>query len=616
MKKITENKKILSPFFFLISIVFVVLIVNIIITLIYKREEIFSSYNEYWLKDIIVISSVIFFLTQFGKAYKNFLFESWMFVKEYRFQVILFILLSIILSVVIGHIIVVGWNKFFNEFENNEKAFSIRNIAIAIAAIGTAIFAWWKNVISNKQANAALEDNKLQLQQISAQNRQIDIQQKQIELQLIQNYDKIYSDAVELLKMDNDPVKRKAGVQNLKDLAITSPIHTQKCIDMLCSINDWMSFIVKQNLNFFTDKNFDWLNTRVSLEDLEELFGIKKIESKYDNKQYLIEEISVSQDAIKQIGLVLDYIQDREEFNEKYNISYRYLYSIKLYSLNSEKLSTNNLYFVGADLSQALAQKIHFDHCDFRGVNFAYSQLQDSTFFYSNLKTTNFENAQLNSGGIIFSDSSGSNFTDAKLEYTHLMKSNFIGSDMKHADFEGSIITSCEFQSADLSGAKFYGAGVTKSSFSTAILFDTILDGSQFALGEKPLVLTNGQFKKVSETLEKNEDEFAQWLNNVDSESIRTAAWDTYRRYNENKSKNYAEIFEKIDKPNSEFFNLRNEIILDDKFLVKKQLSLPTYSTATSPIYQDLLNNLIVAIKEERPNWFKEFADTEIIPPF
>lgn len=49
--------------------------------------------------------------------------------------------------------------------------------------------------------------------------------------------DALFAQAVDFIKNTNDITTRKAGVHILKELSIDSPRHTQKCLDLITSLN-------------------------------------------------------------------------------------------------------------------------------------------------------------------------------------------------------------------------------------------------------------------------------------------------------------------------------------------------------------------------------------------
>jgi len=169
------------------------------------------------------------------------------YIKNNKFQSLLSLFGIVGFIILIGHFIHVQFfteANIFDELGNKEKPLYLVNIAIVIAAIATAVFTWWKNSLSHKQTE-------IQNEQLQYLHKQVAIQFDQIDLQKNSRLDSLFAQAVEFLKSTNDLITRKSGVHILNDLSVTSPKHVQKCIDVLCSLNEsWMPVFLKNYPDF------------------------------------------------------------------------------------------------------------------------------------------------------------------------------------------------------------------------------------------------------------------------------------------------------------------------------------------------------------------------------
>jgi len=309
------------------------------------------------------------------------------FFSKYKFQTILVFIFLIFLVSTVGHINQVGFEKFFIEFGTKDEPFHLVNIAIALAAISTAVFTWWKNSINQKQT---------------------EIQFDQIDLQKNSRLDSLFAQAVEFLKSSNDLITRKAGVHILKDLAVTSPIHAQKCIDMLCSLNEaWIPKFL-DNYPMFFELNENFPNIK-NIEDI--ILYEADSEGDYDTfinhslyrnpytKNYL-DSVSLSQLVLQSLSDIIRYISSDSEYYDKYNLSYKYLCSI---DLNEVKFN-NKFNFANANLQSADLSGANLQSADLFEANLQSANVHKSDFSNANLLQTDFRNA-LNIDTAIFGKS-------------------------------------------------------------------------------------------------------------------------------------------------------------------------------------------------------------------
>lgn len=324
------------------------------------------------------------------------------FWRRYKYQSILSFLIFLVVIVLYHYIKKVQFVNFYNEIYTDTKPFYIRNIAIVLAAIATAIFTWWKN----------------------------NLNQRQTELQESTRQDGLFAQAVGFLKEENDLTTRKAGVHILKDLAVTSPKHAQKCIDMLCSLNEtWMPKFLLQYPRFFelnkdfpNIKNLDllMLNTPENKNDLDQtISNIENIKVERNN-------IALSQLVLVSISEIFNYISQAIEFKGPYDLSYKFL--------------------CGGN----------FDRFDFRkfknmsGVNFCSAKLYYSNFNYCNLNYSILDSANLG-----FS----------KLEHTEFTKADLNSTDLYEASLKYSYLFGADFQYANIKKASFFYAELGATDF-------------------------------------------------------------------------------------------------------------------------------------------------------
>jgi hypothetical protein len=385
--------------------------------------------------------------------------------------------------------------SILNELGQKDTPLYLVNIAIALAAIATAIFTWWKNVINNKQAQASQDQNDLQQKQFEAQQKQIDAQKEQADRQIeIQNdtrLDSLYAKAIEFLKQENDLITRKGGVHILKDLAVTSQKHTQKCIDMLCSLNEvWMPDILSEKPDFFLrDTQFNWMKEKITDNKLLHEFEIKSKYTGVKKQDWLAEEISLSQDINKHLASIISFICKNEDIKDIYDFSNKYLCSINLSNINLKKIRLDDSCLIGANIHKCTFEgyinRMKLDNCNIRNCNFSDITLNKVSFDNATLPNCNFNETTLYSISFIRSNMHflkainsklyNCIFDGAKLEFVNfqladLHECTFVGSNLKDAQFDAAILDSLDFTGADLSRAKFQGSKIKYTEFKAANL--------------------------------------------------------------------------------------------------------------------------------------------------
>jgi len=326
-------------------------------------------------------------------------------VNRIKHQLVLGFIVVIIFFVVIGHIYYKGWDEFFKEFGQKEEPFSLVHIAIALAALATAVFTWWRNNINSRIHLT---------QELTRQNE-------------------LFAKAVEFLK-DKALITRKAGVHILKDLACTSHQNAQKCIDMLCSLNEsWMPKFLKEYPDFFEiNKNFP------NIKNTEELI-LKETDNEIENNHdfvYLnnetekyINDIALSQSALQALSEIIIYISENQDYKGKYILSYKYLCSINLFRVNFNK-------------------KFIFKNANLQSANLSGANLQSVNLTSSNLQSADFKSANLESAILRHANFQNAKLMYAKFQDSFLFEANLQFADLKDADFTNARVKKTDFRNA------------------------------------------------------------------------------------------------------------------------------------------------------------------------
>lgn len=416
------------------------------------------------------------------EAVRNFLKKEWVakkhFTRRYKFQLALGVLLVVSIAIMFIYFLCNKQADFINELGNKDKPFYIRNIAVVLAAIATAVFTWWKNTISHKTT----------------------------EIQESTRQDELFAKAVDLLKRENDLITRKAGVHILKDLAVTSPKHTQKCIDMLCSLNEvWMPKFLKEYPDFFEiNKDFQCIN---SIEEIK----LSVAKSSTDQELYVrenvkaigyVDDISLSQLVLVSVAEIVTVISASVDFEGPYNFRYKFLCGGNFGGLDFEKFSKmRNVNFRGTNLRKANLKGADLYEAEMQSVVLEESNLQNANLMRANLQSaklllSNLQNADLSLSNLRLSSLCAANLQHAvleqadlqravlscaKLNYASLLRALLVGAELIETDLRSTDLRCTLFQYANLSEANLQYANIEEASFLHAILEKTDFRNVDFA---------------------------------------------------------------------------------------------------------------------------------------
>ena len=555
------------------------------------------------------------------------------FILRYRFQIIIggiFLTGLVFICAYVIHYELLS-NKFFDELKDKDSPLYLRNVIIGIAALATAIFTWWKNVLNAKQVETTKEQTKntqVQLDQI----------QKQILIQEESRLDSLFAKAVDFLKEENDLITRIGGVHTLKDLAVSSPKHTQKCIDMLCSLNEaWMPSMLEHNPQFFETEN-NWINERISNELLAKysVFITQTQTNLLDSSPIkLIERISISQSVIKSISFIVQHINEKMP-NEKFDLSYKYLCSIDLNGKNLSNFKMVNSFLIGANLLEANIQESNLSNANLQYANLVRANLQKTLLYSVNLKFAilygaNFQEAILSFAILNGARLDSANFQGACLKYAfflfcQLIKTNFQGAELFHVDLRGANLKDAILCGANLAYANIQGALLKNTKFDYAVLSNTYLFGSEISFENKQTIFYKKNF--LSRGLDfryKTKEEYKKNIELYIDEKLKLFCINEYNQYTNRmltayskqdklKEINYSDSFTVFNESDDDFIHKRNNFAIQNKSFAKCML---TYGFS---LIRDLItpfDNLTVKlanfVKIEKPEWYEEFKKEGII---
>ncbi len=308
--------------------------------------------------------------------------------------------------------------SYSNYIEIPEKEWQrYRDIVILTAGIVTLILTYWRSSILSEQI-------KLQTQTTETQTKQISIQDRS-------RLDEQFKQAVEFLAKEEHSAQTGA-VFMLAALAKHSPEHTQRCLDMLCSLNEWMAERLEKIPNYFSRKEKNEKGKEINKKILWRDKVFKLDQTSLDDywKKYL------------QTGNPDSAPDDKAREEAKNYIA-------------QERLSQTVIKETEKIITEVIRKKLDdqaFAKLYPQGLSLAQRFLPQINLYFSHLKKRFvFHSAHLEGANLWSAHLEGAKLRSAHLEGANLESAHLEGANLESAHLEGAYLWS-----AHLEGAKFY----------------------------------------------------------------------------------------------------------------------------------------------------------------
>ncbi len=343
---------------------------------------------------------------------------------------------------------------------------NIRNILIGILGLVSLIFLWWRNTIA---------DDNLKLEK----KRRLDERFHEATQTLSRNLNsKTYPSHI-------------GGISTLTQLALDSKEQTQRCLDVICSCNEWMKPLADEfkydrtqkcysERELYRDINFTAKKSK-NIKDLRDNLN-KKI--KWESSVFVQEE-KRSQKALNAVALILQTIAnyDLQIDNNFIKLSELNFRGMMLCGINLRGLKLVGINLIEANLNGA----------DLQDANLNNAKLQDVKLNWANLPRIKLKEADLTRAKLRKSILCGANLLkanirDAELHGADLSNSNLLGStlykksshfdDIQNASLYGANLENAQLQCANLCNAQLQGANLQNTHLQFADLHGAELQGA------------------------------------------------------------------------------------------------------------------------------------------
>ncbi len=432
------------------------------------------------------------------------------------FLSIIFLLAS--LAYVLYSTLLLDLSVIWLRLSSLDEPLNFRNILIGIFGGISLIMLAWRSASADREAQVKEERRDQDRKELQMMEERRIEESRAEERNEERRFDERFANAVKFISTDLDATSYPAhlgAITALRDLALDNNAYIQRCLDILCSCNQWMEgylkrFADKPTLRCYADRHLTE-STRIAQVAVAENQHLDPLvlnsnNNRKDSPVTLYHERR-SQDALKSIAFIFRKLGLRHP-------SQNHIKNIDLYGkmlcginlsglalaganfervyLNGANLKRSNLSY--ANLSRANMKGIKLQRADLRNANLKRAKLPNSNLTWANLEGANFENANLKGGAMRNAD-----LENANLENANLQGASLISANLKKANLSQIQAARAKLNNANLQGALLYEAQLQGVSLISANLKKADLEDAD--LREANLTEANLQKAQCAETI-------------------------------------------------------------------------------------------------------------------
>ena len=357
---------------------------------------------------------------------------------EQSSQITQFIMMVIIiaLAVVARELYYSCWDQWIilsARLSSLKEPLNVRNIIIGIAGAVTLAFTWQRLTIADQQKNDQIKQTEYHIKQIGSY---IDKTEIESDRRLSERFDNAVKALSQELNGSSFPAHLGA-ISGLKSLAIDSPKHTQICLDIICSCNQWMErrgyvegFIKEGSL---TPYSYQLLNEDDRIGNINKGGGITLLQEKR------------SQEALRAISHILTRVSTKNpEQLQTLDFHNKMLCGISLKDIKLDRINFEKTYLVAAKLQNISLRGATLLGAKFEGASLRHTKLQGASLRHTELQGTCLCNAELQ----------GADLYDAELQGALLINAQLQGAIMDKINLSGAILLDCNLYGVILKNIK------------------------------------------------------------------------------------------------------------------------------------------------------------------
>ena len=464
------------------------------------------------------------------------------------------------------------WMILFARLISLQEPINMRNVLLGIAGVLTLIFAWRRLIIADQQKDSQIKQTEYNIKQIEIES----------DRRLSERFDTAVATLSKKLYESSFPAHLGA-ISGLRELATDSPENTQRCLDIICSCNQWME--EKEYIDKFIMKGSQIPYSALLLNE----------DNRIDNKGdvTLLQE-KRSQAALVAISNILTKIStNNPKLLKELKFHNKMLCGISLNNITLDGIDFQNTYLVaakfdGVSLNKAKLNRSHLDMASLKGIHLLEAELQRASLLgvdlqgafldYANLQGASLDYANLQGASLDYANLWGASLPAANLQGASLLEANLQGASLMSAKFQGASLMSAKLQEALLVNTKLQGATMNKVDLSYAILLDCNL----YCATLKEIKGKNIIFNEIVNVgYIENKRERMEWLSNIcyylksnDKKSFvekMEAAWEAMENSQEPDGLGIIRKSSIVTKDNQGIYDISKENLTKLKIRLKEQ---------------------------------------------
>ena len=372
-----------------------------------------------------------------------------------------------------------AWFVIPRRLSSLHEPLNIRNIVIGVFGLASLIFLWWRNTIA---------DDNLKL----AERRRLDER---------------FHEATETLSnaLDSKTYPSHIGaISTLTQLALDSKEQTLRCLEVICSCNEWMRPFADEFKYDITQKCYserelyrDISSVTGKSRNSKDLIDASEIRPKWERVVSLAEE-KRSQKALSAVATILQEIGERES-QEDYNfiklseLNFRsvMLCGIDLKGLKLDGVDLRRAYLNGADLRNTILKNAKLQYTklnwsilsrsNLEESDLTGAQLKKSILFGINLLRANMDDAELQGANLSHSKLSGATLNRSNLQFANLNNSSLYGTNLDYTQLQGASLQDTQLVGASLRETKLVGANMMHANLQATLFYEANLIGADLS---------------------------------------------------------------------------------------------------------------------------------------
>ena len=246
------------------------------------------------------------------------------------------------------------------------------------------------------------------------------------------------------------------AISSLTQLAIDGPGHTQRCLDVLCSCNEWMEDHLGEFSNYARyveeHRGKDNLHPGKSIPYPQQHINTfnRMVFKQVEGNIVTILQEKRSQRVLNAIREIL--IKIPEDNLKSLDFRHRFLCGIDLSELSGEELPLKGINFSQAYLNGSFIKKANLECCNLQNAN-----LQGCAIEFTNLKKADLRSAKLININLVDTELESANLRNTKLHGAYVSFANLAGVNFKNAELQNVELCQVNMEGVDFSYANLQG---------------------------------------------------------------------------------------------------------------------------------------------------------------